>query len=181
MADLKTLCIDAECMNIPDITSLIDSIYPIGSFYYTTDVDFDPNTTFGGTWELLDEGVVIVTAGENHPVSNESVDGGSETVTMTESQMPSHTHKQNSHNHDSGATTGGYMVSSGDIVVNPTKRAYAAQNTSGVHYILAASALQIGEYRYTGTTTAVNQNTGGGQAIDNMPPYKNAYCWHRTA
>ena len=31
---------------------LIDRVYPIGSYYFTSDYDFNPNS-FGGRWELV--------------------------------------------------------------------------------------------------------------------------------
>lgn len=33
---------------------LISVIYPVGSYYETSDADFDPSTAWGGTWEYAD-------------------------------------------------------------------------------------------------------------------------------
>lgn len=33
---------------------LIDIFYPIGSYYETSDLNFNPNTTWGGTWNCTD-------------------------------------------------------------------------------------------------------------------------------
>ena len=35
--------------------SLVDLIYPVGAYIETSDSSFDPNTTWGGTWELIDK------------------------------------------------------------------------------------------------------------------------------
>lgn len=32
---------------------LIDLFYPVGSYYETSDTDFDPNKKWGGTWEYV--------------------------------------------------------------------------------------------------------------------------------
>jgi hypothetical protein len=74
--------------------------------------------------------------------------GGEAAHTLIESEMPVHTHVQNSHKHavignESGGT-GGTRIDAG---------------TSGTT-------------DDTSSTTATNQNTGGGEAHNNMPPYK---------
>ena len=40
----------ARCM-----LEMIDMVYPIGSYYDTEDLNFNPNIQFGGTWELQEE------------------------------------------------------------------------------------------------------------------------------
>ena len=34
------------------VNELIERVYPVGSYYYTGDVRFDPNKEFGGRWKL---------------------------------------------------------------------------------------------------------------------------------
>ena len=43
----------------------VDLIYPIGSYYETSNSNFDPNTHFGGTWVLDSAGRVTVAQDEN--------------------------------------------------------------------------------------------------------------------
>lgn len=76
--------------------------------------------------------------------------GGAQTHTLVEAEMPSHTHLQDSHNHsrDNGfltavAGTGTNTVAGGTAVIVRT---------------------------HTDVTTAVNQNTGGGGAHNNVQP-----------
>jgi hypothetical protein len=39
--------------------------HPVGEIYMTQDADFDPNVTFGGTWQKLPDGVFVRNAGGN--------------------------------------------------------------------------------------------------------------------
>ena len=34
------------------VLSMIDFFYPVGSYYETSDISFNPNNTFGGTWSI---------------------------------------------------------------------------------------------------------------------------------
>lgn len=34
-------------------SSMIDVVYPVGSYFETSDADFDPSTEWGGTWTLV--------------------------------------------------------------------------------------------------------------------------------
>ena len=76
--------------------------------------------------------------------------GGSSTHTLTESEMPSHTHTQNSHNHS--------------VSYSPTNASHSAGSGNAADGKLAGSTT-------TGSTTATNQNTGGGASHENKPPF----------
>lgn len=39
-----------------------DLIYPIGSYYWTSEETFNPNDSFSGEWEKIDAGVTLVSA-----------------------------------------------------------------------------------------------------------------------
>ena len=139
-----------------DVTDLIDVIYPVGSIYMSVNL-VNPSTLFGGTWEQIKDTFLLAT-GDTY--ANGST-GGEATHTLTENEMPSHTHTQNAHRHTIGSLaryviTGNGNASVGDGYGN-------SQN-----------------YK-TGNTTATNQNTGGGQAHNNMPPYLAVNIWKRTA
>ena len=144
--------------NIPSILE----IYPIGSIYLSVN-STNPSSLFGGTWVQLKDRFLL---GAGSSYSNGAT-GGSATHTLTVDQMPSHTHTQNSHTH-----TGRFKGFSG-----------ISTSTNGWYF----GRRIISEDSYDGTaqttngTTATNQNTGGGQAHNNMPPYLVVYMWKRTA
>lgn len=201
MADLKTICLDGNCMDV----SIFDAIYPVGSIYMSAN-DVNPATLFGGTWEAIQDRFVLA-KGSTYPTLGAT--GGSATHTLTTAEMPSHTHTQNAHSHTQNAhkhtqdahlhgvlysdsADGRFMVSKS----SPTPSNINVSDTGGSYKVLAySSGNTFGtrtntknttptEQNATATnqnTTATNQNTGGGGSHNNMPPYIVVNVWKRTA
>lgn len=133
------------------LEDLFDAMYPVGSIYLTMSSD-NPSVLFGGTWERIESRFLYGT------INGQGVGttGGEETHTLTVNEMPSH-----SHNNTNGSNRFlGYSTSTSDT-------------TSG----FTSGNLWNG----TGKANTTIQNTGGGQAHNNMPPYIMVNIWKRTA
>ena len=138
--------------------------FPVGAVFISV-VSTNPNTLLGyGTWAAFATGRVLVgiDAGQTEfDVVEET--GGAKTHTLTEAEMPSHTHTQNAHNHQTlrerSATTGGAT----------TQIARTGDTSSTVDTNI-----------FTENATPTNQNTGGGGAHNNLQPYIVVYIWERT-
>jgi microcystin-dependent protein len=99
----------------------------------------------------------VVGAGSTYSVGNT---GGSSSVILTSNEMPSHTHTQNAHSH----TIAGSKDGDDTDDYEPTKGAASADRLRGWYS------------NGIGSSTAVNQSTGGGGAHENRPPYY-ALCY----
>ena len=91
-------------------SELLDIFYPIGTYYETSNKEFDPNTSWGGTWELEEDGTALVSkssvAGSKFNADIGTI-VGSETHTLTVDEMPKHSHaySANGQGSESGWTT----------------------------------------------------------------------------
>lgn len=79
------------------LSGLLDWFYPIGTIYETTSSDLDTTTKmnnhFGGTWEAYGSGRVLVAKSTDTEFDTIGKTGGEKTHTLTEAQIPSHSHK----------------------------------------------------------------------------------------
>ena len=112
--------------------------------------------------------------------------GGAKTVTLTTAQIPSHTHTQNSHTHSGTTSTNGNhghnilseYGASGEGYFNPynNRQIQPAQGGAGTRVERGGDGMIVanGNHNHTFVSdaqTAVNQNTGGGEAHPNLQPY----------
>lgn len=139
--------------------------WPVGSVFIGVVATSPATLLGGGTWVAIGAGRVLVgqDAGDADFDTLEET-GGAKTVTLTEAQIPSHTHIQNPHQHNIGhvrsATTGG-----------ATTQIARTGDTSST----------LGADVATDNATATNQNTGGGQSHPNVQPFLVVKMWKRTA
>jgi len=172
---------------LPPMKFFTNIFYPVGSYYETTDTTFNPNTTWGGTWELETEGLVHISSGENYEVSANDQDGGAEQITYTpqgtnaaikltaaQSGMPSH-------NHSPSDTSYGFLTAQSGTVGRQNKTTGGSSWVS-VYANGAVSRHTATNSKSANATEAHSHTFTGTQAtLDNMQPYKIVNRWHRTA
>jgi microcystin-dependent protein len=88
-------------------SSLVNLVYPIGAVYISVN-SADPGTIWAGTtWVAFGEGRTLVGQGQGSGLTNRptvEATGGAETHTLTENEMPSHTHSYTNSNSSSRNT-----------------------------------------------------------------------------
>lgn len=84
---------------------LLNLIYPVGSIYMSVN-NVSPAVFIGGTWEPWGEGRVPIGMGSNGTTTYNTVEdtGGSDSVTLTSDNLPTHTHSYDKADSTSGST-----------------------------------------------------------------------------
>ena len=161
------------------IQSFIKTMYPVGSIYMSVNAT-NPSTYFGGTWVAWGSGRVPV--GVNTSDSNFNTvekTGGAAAVTLSASQIPSHTHAKGTlaaasagaHTHNLQNQKAPWGTSASNRVL--------VDATSGYTAVTNKATTSAGAHTHTisGSTAA----TGGGGSHNNLQPYITCYMWKRTA
>ena len=149
----------------------LDTIYPIGSvkIMYGTWNGFT-----GQTWVEFGQGRVLVGLDpDDTDFDTVGETGGSKTHSLTEAEMPRHTHIQNSHSHSQTKPTARAGSSTGvptgvdELGTNLTASPASTQNATAVN-------------QYTGGTGSA-QAASNGQAHNILQPYIVVHYYRRTA
>lgn len=149
-----------------DGNSIYDILYPVGSIYMSVN-NTNPSLLFPNTnWTQLKDRFLLG-AGDTYTAGNT---GGAATVTLTEQQMPSHSHSgttnsDGSHSHKIPSTYNAYLNGSGGSFTGGSSDPYNANTSSD------------GSHTHSFTTGTA----GSDQAHNNMPPYLVVYMWKRTS
>ena len=107
----------------------VDFRYPVGSYYETSNANFDPNTAWGGTWVQDSKGRVIVAYDSTQTEFNSiGKTGGGKTVTLDVTQIPSHNHTYTQPSGDDKTVSSGTPYW---FQANPTSKNFTTQNTGG--------------------------------------------------
>lgn len=178
----------------------LDKTYPVGSIFETTryTTAMDVNSILGGTWEVYGSGRILV--GVNTSDSNfNTVDktGGVSSVTLTTTNLPSHTHNI--------PALSGTAASSGNHYHNVTAKndqsGYGATIAAKSHYFKFAiltysgtssisnqgrmtgvTALNSGAHAHNVTTVASTSGSlGSGASFSNIQPSIAIYRYKRIA
>lgn len=156
------------------ISSIVDAIYPVGSIYMSVN-SADPSTLFGGTWQQIQD-TFLLAAGQNYTAGDT---GGESSHTITEEELPvinlSMT-LRNFHNTSNNSSVG-VMVGTGTTgSVNSNYDIKASgESASGLNRINTSGVTA------SDTCTRYTHSFGGGNAMNNLPPYLAVYMWQRTA
>lgn len=164
------------------LRALFDFIRPVGSTYSTLDANFDPNVTWGGTWEKLPEGYVLLSGSEGTSAGDTYIVGedqsaasgfkeyGSNTHTLSMDEMPSHDH--NSRSLTGNLYAYAWMKGESGGIVSKRTSSPNQKDTIGN---------QISYMNYTINATHTHDSQGGGQAHSIMQKSIAVYWWIRTA
>lgn len=157
--------------------TLIDLFYPVGSYYETSNTNFNPNTAWGGTWVKDSAGRVTVALDTSQSEFSDVGDtGGSKYIqahthvvaTQPNFKIPNHSHTL--HRTQIGTASGS------------SNRYYASGSDEG-----GSTATDGGGGTCTRSTDVAigavsglpsGQNTGN---AGNLQPYVVVNRWHRTA
>lgn len=149
--------------------------YPVGSFYFSANAT-SPATLFGGTWEQLEQGRVLLSQGTNYPAGST---GGEATHTLTVAEMPSHNHAPNK-TYSSGDRA--CFTINKDTVSDATARTRVASTSSGNLYAMTTNTSASDSDGIEDITQEYQTgNTGSSNAHNNLQPYLSVYIWKRTA
>lgn len=163
---------DASLTCIVEKDTDFDRIYPIGSIYISVN-DLNPQYIFGGTWQQLEDTFLFATSG--------TADTGYQaTAGSKDAVVVSHSHTQNSHNHDATNSRKFLTVPSNwDVVVTAAKQMQSSTGSSRYFYT-ETSGGQVGEYAETTSVSPTINSNGVAGTDKNMPPYMKVYMWKRT-
>ena len=189
MAQLKNTTVNDTLTVMGDLiignTNIIDIFYPVGAVYISYE-NVSPSSFMGGSWQSI--------SGVFPRFDTNISSGGSDTHTLTTSEMPSHTHVQDAHNHTQNAHNHTqnqhrhYSFSReatrylADAFANGADSGYQNDGDGSDRPVTTyTTATNVAQTATNNAQTATNQNTGGGGAHNNMPKYQNMYAWRRTA
>ena len=146
----------AEGLTDAVISALMLKMYPVGAIYAST-VSTNPGTLFGGTWEALPAGRVLLAQGTSSWGTTYAAgsQGGEATHTLTIGEMPSHNHAP----------------------VNTSLRFTLNQPTSSDSVARRDNLGDIDSITECSTTS----NTGSGSPHSLMQPYISVYFWKRVS
>lgn len=149
------------------LSTILNTLYPVGSIYIGTMATCPLEAAGIGTWEKIEDKFLL---GSSSTYTLNST-GGEATHTLSINEMPYHGHQIRVWN-NAGTTASAYYYNGNTKVTvsNGLRMSGSWQSSSFV-------AAQSGVGDQAGGTDRV----GGGAAHNNMPPYLSVNIWRRTA
>ncbi len=143
---------------------------PVGNIYQST-VATSPAELFGGTWEAMPAGRVLLAQGQSDWGTNYAAGstGGEHQHQLTVGEMPSHSHSASTNttgNHNHAIQCNGWSGASTKV------SSYYSKD-----WQLTAYTDNAGNHSHSVTIN----NTGSNQAHNNLQPYISVYIWKRTS
>lgn len=168
--NLTVQSVNASSISIAsNIYVWLDAIHPVGSIYMSVN-DTNPSQVFGGQWEQIKD-TFLLACGDTYA---NATTGGEANHVLTTSEMPTHSHTASTNNTgEHRHAFRGWWTTKGDGSATYACVARSQQ----------ADAAEYGPFETAGDhshTVTVN-NTGEGQAHNNMPPYLAVYVWKRIS
>lgn len=179
---------------LDQLNRLAGQLYPVGSIYMNVN-NVDPAAIFGGTWERMPSGRMLVNSGDGFNLNEV---GGEKEHRLTEDELASH-------NHGGGEMAGGHTHTRGTMeIAGDFVGALQSNFDYGVHgafyyerYEIVGPASNKGDGRqrvwfkasrnWTGETSESGAHThnflpsGKNQPHNNMPPYIVVNMWKRIS
>lgn len=162
-------------------------LHPVGTLYSTVNVNFDPNIAWGGTWRRLPEGYILLSGSESgtYRVFEDATmptgynEHGENSHTLTESEIPSHTHGNKS-------LTGSFHVrhysGNNQLVFTPSGIVGVSKQSGTIAQLnIGATGSNGGWEDVSVNASHEHSSFGGGQAHEIMQKSIIVYWWIRTA
>lgn len=127
--------------------------FPVGYIYMSTN-GTSPASTYGGTWSPLTDSRFL------RPSGSWNGQGGESTHKLTTSEMPSHGHSLYTGSALSDGNVDKYWGGNGRAARSPSTTWNSISNWDKMGMCITS---------------------GGGEAHNNLPPYRTCYAWYRTA
>lgn len=184
---------------VNSINNIPNTIYPVGSIYMSL-TSTDPSVLFGGSWEKLDDGRVLLGANDTYTAGST---GGSFTRKLSTDNLPAHTHTATvsttgAHTHtrgtmnitgsvaevrNEGTTEASFKASGAFSVTNVSRESSTGDGSGSATLVFDASKSWTGATSSAGnhTHTVTLANTGKSTAFNITQPYLAVYMWKRIA
>ena len=145
------------------------TIYPVGSIYISTNSNFNPNTTWGGTWRKTAEGRCLIGANDTYPLGSTGGEATHKHTTqahaLTYNEAVSHAHRMGS---DGGSAA----------LINSFESANRVVRSGTPSYTINADNDKAPWTEMSGGGNAAHSHGDTGSA-STMQPYLAVYIWER--